>query len=161
MLEKLISLSETEDQILQKISDNLRVAKGSSEESLLNIVEAFLVFANSGVKIPLTSINFVQDNEGETVYKTIIKKDQLFETSKIENLNKNFEDKINEIQYVGINGITRENFDSWYIGYNSDVVVGVYVGYDKPQNIADIDILNVPKKIFLDFITSYKNGSQN
>ena len=144
----------------KELLDDSKVMK-ASEESLLNIVEAFLVFANSGVKIPLTSINFVQDNEGETVYKTIIKKDQLFETSKIENLNKNFEDKINEIQYVGINGITRENFDSWYIGYNSDVVVGVYVGYDKPQNIADIDILNVPKKIFLDFITSYKNGSQN
>jgi penicillin-binding protein 1A len=138
----------------KELLDDSKVMK-SSEENLLNIVEAFLVFANSGVKIPLTSINFVQDNEGETVYKTIIKKDQLFETSKIENLNKNFEDKINEIQYVGINGITRENFDSWYIGYNSDVVVGVYVGYDKPQNIADIDILNVPKKIFLDFITSY------
>lgn len=140
--------------LTKELSDDSKVIK-SSEESLLNIVEAFLVFANSGVKIPLTSINFVQDNEGETVYKTIIKKDQLFETNKIENLNKNFEDTINEIQYVGINGITRENFDSWYIGYNSDVVVGVYVGYDKPQNIADIDILNVPKKIFLDFITSY------
>ena len=35
---------------------------------------------------------------------------------------------------AGKTGTTNNNFDAWFIGYNSNLVVGVYVGFDNPKN---------------------------
>jgi penicillin-binding protein 1A len=35
----------------------------------------------------------------------------------------------------GKTGTTSENRDAWFVGFNSSVVVGVWVGFDQPQKI--------------------------
>ncbi len=37
---------------------------------------------------------------------------------------------------AGKTGTTNEEKDAWFIGYTPDVVVGVYIGYDKPRHLA-------------------------
>jgi membrane carboxypeptidase/penicillin-binding protein len=37
----------------------------------------------------------------------------------------------------GKTGTTSEYRDAWFVGFNSSVVVGVWVGYDQPQTIGD------------------------
>jgi penicillin-binding protein 1A len=37
---------------------------------------------------------------------------------------------------AGKTGTTNEEKDAWFIGYTPDVVVGVYLGYDKPRHLA-------------------------
>ena len=32
-------------------------------------------------------------------------------------------------------GTTNNNFDAWFIGFSSDLVIGVYVGFDNPQTL--------------------------
>ena len=39
------------------------------------------------------------------------------------------------IPLAGKTGTTNDNKDAWFIGFSPDLVVGVYVGYDKPKNL--------------------------
>jgi len=39
------------------------------------------------------------------------------------------------VPIAGKTGTTNENKDAWFIGYTPDLVIGVYVGYDKPKNL--------------------------
>ena len=36
---------------------------------------------------------------------------------------------------AGKTGTTNNNFDAWFIGYNSNLVVGVYIGFDNPKTL--------------------------
>ena len=37
------------------------------------------------------------------------------------------------LQLAGKTGTTNNNTDTWFIGFTSNLVVGVYVGYDNPK----------------------------
>ena len=39
------------------------------------------------------------------------------------------------VPIAGKTGTTNNNFDAWFIGYSSNLVVGVYVGYDNPKTL--------------------------
>ena len=45
--------------------------------------------------------------------------------------------KLNELNVTiaGKTGTTNDNKDAWFIGYTPDLVIGVYVGYDKPKSL--------------------------
>src|SRR6202020_2185386 len=36
---------------------------------------------------------------------------------------------------AGKTGTTNDEKDAWFIGFSSDMVVGIYIGYDKPRNL--------------------------
>src|SRR5260370_2367068 len=36
---------------------------------------------------------------------------------------------------AGKTGTTNDEKDVWFIGFSPDLVVGIYVGYDKPRNL--------------------------
>ncbi len=40
-----------------------------------------------------------------------------------------------DVPIAGKTGTTNQNKDAWFIGYTPDLVIGVYVGYDKPQSL--------------------------
>ena len=39
------------------------------------------------------------------------------------------------LDIAGKTGTTNKNTDTWFIGYTSDLVVGVYIGYDETQTL--------------------------
>ena len=39
------------------------------------------------------------------------------------------------LDLAGKTGTTNENTDTWFIGYTSNLVIGVYVGYDEPKSL--------------------------
>ena len=39
------------------------------------------------------------------------------------------------IPLAGKTGTTNDNYDAWFIGYSSNLVIGVYVGYDNPKTL--------------------------
>tara|TARA_B100001057_G_scaffold224321_1_gene224616 strand:- start:3010 stop:5370 length:2361 start_codon:yes stop_codon:yes gene_type:complete len=43
--------------------------------------------------------------------------------------------KILNVPIAGKTGTTNDNKDTWFIGYTPNLVIGVYVGYDKPKNL--------------------------
>ena len=43
------------------------------------------------------------------------------------------------LDIAGKTGTTNKNTDTWFIGYTSDLVVGVYIGYDEPQTLGKFE----------------------
>ena len=43
------------------------------------------------------------------------------------------------LDIAGKTGTTNKNTDTWFIGFTSDLVVGVYVGYDEPRTLGKFE----------------------
>ena len=57
------------------------------------------------------------------------------------------------IPLAGKTGTTNDNKDAWFIGFSPDLVVGVYVGYDRPKSLGYKQTgSSVAVPIFKDFI---------
>ena len=55
---------------------------------------------------------------------------------------------------AGKSGTSNDNFDTWFIGFSPDLVVGVFVGFDTPQTLGPKDTGSVvAAPIFRDFMT--------
>ena len=39
------------------------------------------------------------------------------------------------VPIAGKTGTTNDNKDAWFIGYTPDLVIGIYVGHDKPKSL--------------------------
>ena len=58
-----------------------------------------------------------------------------------------------DYQIAGKTGTTNENQDAWFIGYNSEITVGVFVGYDEPKSLGKFETgSKVAAPIFKDFM---------
>ena len=56
---------------------------------------------------------------------------------------------------AGKSGTSNDNFDTWFIGFSPDLVVGVYVGYDTPRTLGPRDTGGVvAAPIFRDFMAA-------
>ena len=40
-----------------------------------------------------------------------------------------------KVPLAGKTGTTNDNFDVWFIGFSSNLVIGVYVGFDNPKTL--------------------------
>ena len=53
----------------------------------------------------------------------------------------------------GKTGTTNKNFDAWFIGFSSNLVVGVYIGFDNPKTLGKFETgSKAALPIFKDFI---------
>ena len=58
-----------------------------------------------------------------------------------------------DYQVAGKTGTTNENQDAWFIGYNSEITVGVFVGFDEPKSLGKFETgSKVAAPIFKDFM---------
>ena len=44
-----------------------------------------------------------------------------------------------KVPLAGKTGTTNNNFDAWFIGFSSNLVVGVYVGFDNPKTLGKFE----------------------
>ena len=40
---------------------------------------------------------------------------------------------------AGKTGTTNDNFDAWFIGFSSNLVIGVYIGFDNPKTLGKFE----------------------
>ena len=43
------------------------------------------------------------------------------------------------VPLAGKTGTTNENYDAWFIGFSSNLVIGVYIGYDNPKTLGKFE----------------------
>lgn len=142
----LDSLSINIDKKDENLS-SLALGQLTSGETLLNMTNAYSIFANGGyISKPKTYL-YVTDNYGnvvlsnETAHKRVIS----LETSQImtkmlQNVIKQGTGKsvriTNEnIDIAGKTGTSSNNEDRWFIGYTPDYVCGIWTGFDTPKPI--------------------------
>ncbi len=70
--------------------------------------------------------------------------------------------KINGIEIAGKTGTTNSNTDAWFIGFTSDIIVGVYAGFDKPSSLGKTETgSSIAVPIFKEFISNYYIDKKN
>ncbi len=58
-----------------------------------------------------------------------------------------------KVPLAGKTGTTNDNYDAWFIGFTSNLVVGVYIGYDNPKSLGKFETgSKAALPIFKDFI---------
>ena len=58
-----------------------------------------------------------------------------------------------KVPLAGKTGTTNNNYDAWFIGFSSDLVIGVYVGFDSPKTLGKYETgSKAALPIFKDFI---------
>ncbi len=107
----------------------------------------------NGTKIPKIENNFIKIFSPQTAYQM---------TSILEGVIKRGTGKglrdLN-LQIAGKTGTTNKNTDAWFIGFTSNLVVGVYVGHDSPKSLGKIETgSRAAMPIFKNFI---KNSINN
>lgn len=151
------------------ISSSLDISNslGSNDESLFNMVKSYSAFSSLGKDINLSTINSVYQNKKKIYEKNhpmnkydkgycyvvnhLLKYtfDSYIKYSTASNIADNY-----TINTMAKSGST--SYDSWFIGFNPDVTLGIWSGYDDNSNIYYSD-----SKIIYKYIMDYyikKNG---
>jgi penicillin-binding protein 1A len=145
----------------------LATALGAGETNLLSLTAAYASFVNGGRLIEPKFIETIHDRYGNIIHSrekrlckicknefavddifkqsdspvTVTSSDNAFQIAwmlngVIKNGTGKSLSKIND--YIGgKTGTTNDNKDAWFIGFSSNLVVGVYVGHDLPSSLGD------------------------
>ena len=86
-------------------------------------------YSESETVIPLIKNNFQQVISKETAYQIL----SMLEGTIQRGTGKRLKDL--KVPLAGKTGTTNDNYDAWFIGSTSKLVVGVYIGFDKPKTL--------------------------
>ncbi len=132
--------------ITTNLSNNLSIALGSSGVTLYELVSAYSIFANQGVRLPPVPIRYIKDRNDEVLYtyepvgEPILSPGIAYIVTNLmesvvqhgtahiirENLNR---------PIAGKTGTTNDYNDAWFIGYSPELVTGVWVGKDEDESL--------------------------
>ena len=111
-------------------------------------------YSESETMIPLIKNNFQQIISKETAYQIL----SMLEGTIQRGTGKRLKDL--KVPLAGKTGTTNDNYDAWFIGSTSKLVVGVYIGFDDPKTLGRNETgAKAALPIFKNFIKQalYKN----
>ncbi len=121
----------------------LPIALGAGDETLLEMTSAYSVFPNQGVRMVPYSVLKVTDREGNLLEENrpmpqdAIRADTAFV---MVNLLRGVVERGTGVKAMALNwpvagktGTTEDYGDAWFIGFDADVTLGVWVGYDQKK----------------------------
>ena len=173
--EKLVNIAKKLD-----ISDSLTsipsLALGSEEIPLLSMINGYQVLANEGVKIEPYLIDHIEDSNGNIIYKHQEKKEKVLESDKVFILN-NMLSNCTSPAFISysyptctslIPKVTRKyaiktgstNKDNLIFGYNKDILMGVWVGYDNNKETSSKEG-KASKYTWADTVEDYLKDKEN
>jgi len=86
-------------------------------------------FSESEISIPFIRDNYKQVISKETAYQIL----SMLEGTIQRGTGKRLKDL--NVPLAGKTGTTNDNYDAWFIGSTSNLVVGVYIGFDNPKSL--------------------------
>ena len=156
--------------ISSKIKQDLTLALGSSEVSLLEMTGAYTPFANNGSYTPPILIERIIDRHGNILEENLERKVQVMSERTAKQMDQMLQGVIaqgtgKEAQGLkatagGKTGTTDSYMDAWFIGYTRDFVTGVWVGHDKNISLGKgASGGHVAAPIWLDFMKKVEAGN--
>jgi penicillin-binding protein 1A len=122
------------------------LALGSSEVVPLELVSAYGVFANHGVRVEPIVITRIEDRFGNIIYKSPIHRSEILSKATAYIVTNMLESVVNQgtggalrWKYgfnkpaAGKTGTTDDFTDAWFVGFTPALTAGVWVGLDDPQ----------------------------
>ena len=136
-------ITETDRSIYSAALGGLQV--GSTVEENTN---AFATFANGGKFVDAYMITKIVDKDGKTVYKHKSKPKKVFSQATSYIVNDMLRDVLSSgtgrkangtlkfnADFAAKTGTTQNYNDVWFMGYNKDISLGVWLGYDMPKTL--------------------------
>jgi penicillin-binding protein 1A len=133
--------------VKSRLTKTLSLALGSSDITLFEIVRAFSVFANGGIKTRPYSVICIEDRDGKTIKENASQEEDVLspQTSYIisnllqgvvQNGTGRYARYLNR-PCAGKTGTTNDFSDAWFIGYTPELICGVWVGYDDRRTLGE------------------------
>ncbi len=130
--------------IESQLSPNLSIALGTSEVSPIELAQAYLTIARMGSRIPLRAVKEITNLNGETLFvafdpegEAVVDEEVAYKLiTMMEGVIKNgTAKKAATLPYplAGKTGTTDDFRDAWFVGFSSDLLCLVWVGYDREK----------------------------
>ncbi|HHF7345861.1 TPA: penicillin-binding protein 1A [Legionella feeleii] len=156
----------------------LSLALGSLSVSPMDLTAAYAVFANGGYKIEPYLIDHITDNDGKillqakpsvvcnncdlnkadpaTLAPRVIPADVAFLMNTalkgvIQQGTARAAKVLNRQDIAGKTGTTNDQVDAWFAGFNTELVVTTWVGFDNPQSLHEY-AANLALPLWIDFM---------
>lgn len=162
--------------IKSKLEANASLPLGTNELSVLEFTNAYATLANTGISVKEHLINKIEDAQGNVIYEYKNNNDRV--------LNKSYTYILSELlsntydtslisytsptcasiapkltkKYAVKSGTT--DYDLWAVGYNKDVVVGVWTGYDDNRELSSTEY-KYAKNIWADTTEGYLRDKES
>jgi len=127
--------------INEEFPRDLSISLGSVPVSLIDLCQAYSVFARDGSYIPLHLINRVADSWGQELYKNqdqqvmaVSPENAYIITNLLQEVVRDgtgWRARVLGRPVAGKTGTTNDQNDAWYVGYSPYLITGVYVGFDQ------------------------------
>ena len=154
----------------EKLDEIPSLPLGTKEINIIDYLGGYAAFANEGYKINPHLIEKVEDEHGNILYENNHNKERVLNKSLVYILNDlltgTYDLNMIDYNYPTCGSITPKitnkyalktgttNTDSWTIGYNKDILIGIWNGYDDSHEI-NMNAVKISKNIWVDTIEEY------
>jgi penicillin-binding protein 1A len=147
----------------------LSIALGAGDGTLLEVTSAYSVFPNQGVRMKPFEVLKVQDRNGNLLEEnrsepvSVIRADTAFVMTNLLRgvVERGTGQAASSLNWplAGKTGTVDENTDAWFIGFDPDITVGVWVGLDEKKSLGTNETGAVAAlPIWMEFMKAYIDG---
>lgn len=162
--------------IKEKLNEVTSLALGTSELNLIDFATGYNTFASGGYKRSLYFINKIEDKEGKIIYEHQKENNLVLNPNYVYILNEMLTSTTNSA-FVDYNTPTGLNIasklkqkyafktgttdsDYWAVGYNKDILMLMWSGYDNNSNI-DLKLGNEVKNTWANVVSYIQENDQD
>jgi len=169
--------------VADNLQPNLSVSLGAGEVTAYHLTAAYAAFVNGGRRVDPYLIEYVQDRDGETIFRADQRRcrdcGRAFSGQASPYLDQRGTQVIDPITAYQISsmlegvvqrgtaaaarglgrwvggktGTTNEYRSAWFVGFTTDIVVGVYIGFDDNRSLGSGEAgASAAVPIFIDFM---------
>ncbi len=147
----------------------LSIALGAGDATLMEVTSAYTVFPNQGVRLKPFEVLKVQDREGNLLEENraesadVVRADTAFVMTNLLRgvVLHGTAQAASSIKWplAGTTGPVDDNTDAWCIGFDPNITVGVWVGFDEKRSLGALEqgaVAALP--IWMEFMKTYIDG---
>jgi penicillin-binding protein 1A len=149
----------------------LPIALGAGDATLLEVTSAYTVFPNQGVRMQPIAVLNVKDRNGNLLEENRVQPNDVVRADTayvVTNLLRGVMTRgtagraaglAAEWPLAGKTGTVDDNTDAWFIGFDPDITVGVWLGFDEKKSLGGLEqgaVAALP--IWMEFMRGYIDG---
>jgi penicillin-binding protein 1A len=147
---------------------DLTISLGTMSITPMELTTAYGVFANNGMRMDPIGIKYVTDRRGRLLESNEPRGTRVVDERTAFLLTTMLKDVVNygtgwraralRVPTAGKTGTTNDYMDAWFLGYTTDMVTGVWVGYDEPRPLGPEETgSRAAAPIWVDFMKTVTN----
>ncbi|MFZ1470091.1 MAG: PBP1A family penicillin-binding protein [Paracoccaceae bacterium] len=166
----LVKKVATDFGVAQNLADGPALALGASESTLIEMTGAYAGILNGGSSVTpygLIALKLKGDNEelfgqgggiGERVISETAAHALIYMMTQVIDNGTGKRARLAGREAAGKTGTTNSSVDAWFVGFTSDYVVGVWMGYDKPKPMTEVTGGGLPAEIWHEVMVRINEG---